>query len=140
MMFVAMGVCTFIGVNFFGLHVFAGRQYSHRLEGEVASEGSLFLAAFGLLFIAISPIATWLTRKNAAKANELAIVERDGMPTEADRRIGIGSALLLCAVGLAGLWFSASVMRGVVASLATGAFTIFSLYFLLRFMFSAGRR
>ena len=64
---VAMGVCSYVGVKFFGLYALAGRFDTKRLAGEDGAEASLFLCVFGLVFIAISPIEAKLRQKNAAK-------------------------------------------------------------------------
>lgn len=63
----------------------------------------------------------------------------DRKPTAIERGVGIGGALLLCVIGMVGLYFSVFVKSNLVASLATGAFTTLSMLFLVRFIFTGGR-
>jgi hypothetical protein len=64
----------------------------------------------------------------------------DRKPTAAERAIGVAGALLLFAVGAAGFWFSTFVKKNLTVSLVTGAFTVLSMWFLFRLIFTAGRK
>lgn len=63
----------------------------------------------------------------------------DRKPSAVEPGIGIGGALLLCAAGLIGLWFSAFERHSRTASGVTGAVTIFGVYLLHHFLFTEGR-
>lgn len=130
------GACAAIGARFFGLYGMGRRSI---LQGDDAFWGATALTALAAILFGVHHLVEFFRSK---KGDAIVGHKRDldGTPTSHDRIVGVAGALLLCAAGAAGFWFSAVVKKSLVASLLTGAFTLASLFFLFRFVFTSGRK